>query len=169
MGREKLEAVLDELFSDRLLNPTFLERCVEELRHRSAHADSTTHIQRLNAELSVLRGKRERVIDGFVEGAIAREERDRRLATIDRDIQVAQDILFREIPVASTDTSKLIEAFAPLAEWGCWTREQKRTVLSALVPDIRVADYEVECLGLNPSVFSIKDIHTVMGFCAAKC
>jgi len=160
MGREKLEAVLDELFANRLSNPAFLERCAEALKQRSAQGDSASHIQRLNAEINALRCKRDRVIDGFVEGAIRREERDRRLTTIDHDIQVAQDILIREVPTASMDTAKLIEAFTPLTEWEYWTRDQKRAVLSALVPDIRVADYKVECLGLNPSVFSNENTRT---------
>lgn len=160
MGRQKLEAALDKLFANRLSNPTFLEQCVEELKERSAKEDSVVHIHRLNAEITALRCKRARVIDGFVEGAIQREERDRRLTTIDHDIQVAQNILNREIPAASIDKEQLIEAFVPLAEWEYWTRDQKRAILSALVPDIRVADYKVESLGLNPSIFSTNPTRT---------
>jgi hypothetical protein len=160
MRREKLEVVLDELFTTRLSNPLFVGRCVEEVKRRTAHGDSARRIQRLTADINVLRGKRERVIDGFVEGAIGREERDRRLTTIDHDIRVAEDILMREEPTPSMDTAKLIEAFAHLGEWEYWTRDQKRSVLSALVPDIRVSNYQVESLGLNPSLFSNNDTRT---------
>jgi hypothetical protein len=99
-------------------------------------------------------------MDGYVEGAIGRDERDRRLTKIDHDIHVAEDILIREAPTASLDKAKLIEAFTPLAEWEYWTRDQKRTVLSALVPDIRVSNYLVESLGLSPSLFSNEDTRT---------
>ena len=66
----------------------------------------------------------------------------------------------REAPTPALDTAKLIEAFAPLGEWEYWTRDQKRSVLSALVPDIRVADYRVESLGLNPIFFSNENTRT---------
>ena len=154
MRREKLESVLNGLFSQHLSNPAFLERCVENLQERSAQANSSARIQTLTGHIKALTGKRERVIDGFVEGVIGREERDRRLSAVDHDIQVAEDILMREAPVVSLDTAKLVEAFIPLAEWEYWSRDQKRMVLSAIVPDIRVADYKVESLGLNPAVFS---------------
>jgi len=163
MRREKLEAVLDNLFAARLTNPRFLERCVEEVKHRAEQQGSARRIQKLTADINALRSKRERVIDGFVEGAIRREERDRRLATIDHDIRVAEDILMKEAPTPALDAPKLVEAFAPLGEWEYWTRDQKRAVLSALVPDIRVADYRVESLGLNQSVFSTIDTHTGRG------
>ncbi len=160
MRRERLEAVLDELFAIRLSSPVFVQRCVDELKQRTAHRDSARRIQRLTIEINAFRGKRERVMDGYVEGAIGRDERDRRLTKIDHDIHVAEDILIREAPTASLDKAKLIEAFTPLAEWEYWTREQKRTVLSALVPDIRVSNYLVESLGLSPSLFSNKDTRT---------
>ena len=159
MGRDRLEGVLDSLFANRLSNPSFLEHCVNELQQRSTQKDSGVEIQRLTSEISVLRRKRERVIDGFIEGVIENRERDNRLTTIDNSIRVAQDALTREAVDTPLDTGKLIEAFAPLAEWEYWTRDQKRQVLSTLVPDIRVADYKVESLGLNSALFSNEDTH----------
>jgi hypothetical protein len=41
-----------------------------------------------------------------------------------------------------------------ITEWRYWSREQKRNLLAALVPNIRVADYEIDSLGLNPAIFS---------------
>ena len=76
---------------------------------------------------------------------------------MDRDIQTAQGILIRSSPAAPVDLSLLIEAFSPLLEWGLWSRDQKRSVLAALVPDIRVADYQIAALGLNPALFSNDD------------
>jgi DNA invertase Pin-like site-specific DNA recombinase len=160
MGREKLEEVLDKLFAARLASPVFLGRCVEEVKKRSAHGDSARRIQQLTTEIKSLRKKRERVIDSYVAAAIGAEDRDRRVKAIDHDIREAEDVLMRQDPTPSLDTAKLIDAFAPLGEWEYWTRDQKRSVLSALVPDIRVADYEVESLGLNPSAFSNNDTRT---------
>jgi DNA invertase Pin-like site-specific DNA recombinase len=163
MGRERLEGALDGLFADRLSSPSFIEHCVEALRKRSAQKGSGVEVQRLTTVIKALQRKRERVIDGFVEGVIMPEERDQRLAAIDGGIRVAQDTLAREAVEPPLEAGKLIEAFAPLAEWGYWTREQKRLVLSTLVPDIRVADYKVESLGLNPTIFSNENTRSDMG------
>jgi DNA invertase Pin-like site-specific DNA recombinase len=163
MRREKLEAVLDSLFATRLTNPRFLELCVEELKQNAEKLGSARRIRKLNADVDALRSKRGRVVDTFVDGTIGREERDRRLTAIDHDIRVAEDVLMREAPIPALDSKKLVQSFAHLGEWEYWTRTQKRVVLSALVPDIRVADYRVESLGLNPGVFSYEDTRTGRG------
>ena len=68
------------------------------------------------------------------------EERDSRSAAVDRDILPAQQVLTRSSPGALSDLDALIGAFAPLVEWEYLSREQKRSVLATIVPDIRVAD-----------------------------
>ena len=74
---------------------------------------------------------------------------------IDADIRVTLDTLARETTGGTPpDVATLVKAFTPLAEWEYWTRDQKRLVLSTLIPDIRVADYEIESLGLSPNLFS---------------
>jgi hypothetical protein len=153
MDRERLEGTLDKLFSDRLTDHSFLENCVGSLRERSQQNGTALKVQRLTAEIEALQRKRNRVIDSFVEGTIGRADRDQRLSVIDEGIRAAKDSLGRQSLDTTLDTSGLIEAFTPLAEWQYWTREQKRTVLAALVPDIRVADYHIESLGLNPAMF----------------
>lgn len=159
MARERLEAMLDEVFSERLTAPSFLELCIAELRHRRESNESVVRVQRLTRELERSRGKRDRVIEAFIEGILSREERDNRLATVDTEIRIVEDTLAKEKPSLSLDDlSVLIDAFAPLADWRYWNREQKRNLLAALVPDIRVADYEIESLGLNPAIFSNENI-----------
>jgi hypothetical protein len=107
--------------------------------------------------------KHARVIDAYLDGVISREERDERLATIDRETKMAQELLAKEEPPVSLgDVSALTEALAPFAEWRYWSREEKRTLLAALVPDIRVADYEIESLGLSPVIFSNESTHSDM-------
>jgi DNA invertase Pin-like site-specific DNA recombinase len=154
MGRERLEGVLDGLFAEYLTDVSFLERCIDRLRQRSAQKDSGTPVKRLTAEIDALNRKRGRVIDAFIEGVLSRQERDERLTSIDHGIHMAQNGLAREVGPTSLDAAQLTMAFAPLAEWNYWTRDQKRLVLSALVPEIRVADYQIESLGLSPTIFS---------------
>ena len=154
MAREKLELILDELFSVRLTEPSFLERCVAELVRRSENDDSHVRVQRLTSQIEDLQRKRVRILDGFVEGVFSREERDNRLLVIKRDSQIAQEMLMQERPLLPLDVSLLTEALSSLSEWRYWSRDQKRNLLAALVPDIRVANYEVVSLGLNPAIFS---------------
>jgi DNA invertase Pin-like site-specific DNA recombinase len=157
MARERLDCLLDRMFATQLSNPRFLEGCVGNLQQQSAQRDTGAEIQRLTSEINAFHRKRERVIDGFIEGVITPHERDKRLAVIDGGIHVAQDALIREDGNTSLDTKKLIDAFAPLVEWEHWTRDEKRQILFTLVPDIRVADYGVKSLGLNSSLFSNED------------
>jgi hypothetical protein len=159
MGREKLESRLDSLFGAYLASPPFLQRCVGELKRRHDQDDTVAHVQRLTALAASLREKRTRVVDAFFEGIIHREERDSRLAAIDRDILAAQEALRRGSASGLIDLNALVRAFAPLIEWEYWSREQKRSVLATIVPNIRVADYQIEALGLSPTVFSNENTH----------
>lgn len=155
MARKKLEPILDSLLSERLVSPGFLERCIHELKCRSESNESARRVQHLTSEIERLGKKRARVIDSYLDEVISREERDERLATLDRETKMAQELLAKEEPqVSLDDVSALTKALAPLAEWRYWSREEKRTLLAALVPDIRVADFEIESLGLNPVIFS---------------
>jgi DNA invertase Pin-like site-specific DNA recombinase len=163
MGREKLEGVLDGLFANRLTSPAFLRNCVDQMLQGSTQKDSGEEARRLTSEINGLHRKRERVIDSFVESVIESWERDKRLTAIDEGIRAAQDALARKASQAPLDAGKLIEAFAPLSEWEYWTRDQKRQILSTLVPDIRVANYEIESLGLNFDIFSNEDTRSGRG------
>ncbi|HXJ03667.1 MAG TPA: recombinase family protein [Candidatus Acidoferrum sp.] len=154
MAREKLELILDDLFSVSLTKASFLEGCIAELVRRSETDDSHVRVERLTSEITNLQRKRDRILDSFVDGVLSREERDDRLRVIKRDIQIAQEMLMQERPPVHLDVRLLTEALSPLAEWHYWSRDQKRNLLAALVPDIRVANYEVESLGLNPLIFS---------------
>ena len=160
MAREKLELILDDLFSVRLIEPSFLEQCVAELVRRSESDESHVRVQRLTSEIKDLQRKRDRIVDSFVDGVLSREERDNRLLLINREIQTAQEMLMQERPSVPLDVTLLTAALSPVADWSYWTRDQKRNLLAALVPDIRVADYEIESLGLNPAIFSNKSTRT---------
>jgi len=159
MDREKIEATLDALLGEHLIRPSFLERCVDELTRRSKSDDSANRTERLTSVLASSQRKRQRIIDSFVDGVLSLEERNERLAIIDQEIQEALEMLNREKPSVPIDLGALTKALAPLAEWRYWSRDEKRKLLAALMPEIRVADYEVESLGLNPAIFSNEDTH----------
>ena len=164
MRRDRLEAILDQLFGMRLLDPEFISRCVQTVVDRRSANNAAGQIQRLTAQIHTLRRKRERVIETFLEGIINTADRDARLKAIDSDIQRSQDKLMQqEDPSGILDARVLVDYFAPLGEWEYWSPEDKRRMLSTLVPNIRVADYRVESLGLPAGLFVNKDTHRDTG------
>lgn len=164
MARERLETVLDQMFSDQLQNRTFVTACVKELLQRGECPESVSDNQRLSKELDRLGGQRGRVLELYIEGKIPQSEFSKRLDRIDTTISATRAALKRSVPETRVvDVDRLIEIFAPLAEWENWSREQKRQVLAVLTPDIRVANYRIESLGLNPCLFSNKDTHRGTG------
>ena len=161
MGREQLEATLGRLIAEQLCSRPFLQTCSDELLQRAERAQAVSEKQILKEELDRLRGKHGRVVDLFVEGKITKPDSERRLEKIDRSIRAAEAKLAECAPSAQiVGVDRLVELLAPLGEWECWNREQKRQVLAALVPEIRVADHRIESLGLNPALFSNENTHT---------
>jgi hypothetical protein len=163
MRREKLEQRLDLMFAEQLTSRGFLQTCIEELANPRKQDDSGIRIQRLNADVRNLRQKRERVLEAFFDGTISRDERKQRLESIDRDIQSIHELLLLNNTPSAVNLESLIKSFAPLIEWQYWTRDQKRTLLAALVPDIRVADYRVTALGIDSTLFSNEHHRTDKG------
>lgn len=159
MARERLETKLDFLFTDQLTDRNFLEKCVREFRRRTTADGSAIRMRRLNAQVTKLHEKRGRLLEAFLDGVISREERDRRLLSIDQEIQHSQGLLMQMVPPPGLDANALAESFGILFEWRFWTREQKRAVLATLAPDIRVADYDVMAVGISPALFSNEETH----------
>jgi hypothetical protein len=161
MGREQLEATLGRLFAEQLCSRPFLQACSDELLQRAERPQGVSEKQIFKEELDRLRGQRGRVVDLFVEGKITKPDSDKRLETIDRSIRAAEAKLAECAPNAQiVGVDQLVDLLAPLGEWECWNREQKRQVLAALLPEIRVADYRIESLGLNPALFSNENTRT---------
>src|SRR5258708_24061794 len=94
MRKERLEPDLDHLFTKRLTNPRVLARLVKGVNQKRPAADT----ERLNAQLESLKGKRQRVLDYYFEGGIGREERDTRIAEIEREQKVIQNLLAKHRP-----------------------------------------------------------------------
>jgi DNA invertase Pin-like site-specific DNA recombinase len=164
MRREQLEATLGRLFAEQLCSRPFLQACSDELLQRAERPQAVSENQILKEELDRSRGQRGRVVDLFVEGKITKPDSDERLEKIDRSIRAAEAKLAECAPSAQiVGVDRLVDLLAPLGEWECWNREQKRQVLAALLPEIRVADYRIESLGLNPALFSNENTHTGRG------
>ena len=160
MRRDRLEPKLDELFSDRLTDLGFLREIAEEMDNKASKGTDGKAIVRLETQIITQQTKRQRVLDAFFEGVIDRVERDRRLGTIERELRLAQELLFKHKPVMTFNADLLAEIFMPLFEWKFLNREDKRQILSTLVPDIRVADYKVEGLYLLPPSCGYEDTLT---------
>lgn len=161
MARERIETTLDSLFAEQLTSESFLQCCLREMQTTEASHESEIKRQNLADLLNNLREKRSRVVDTFLEGVIGRDERDRRLANIDHETQEARGLLLKEAPSPTLTLAGLVKAFAPLCEWKFWSRDQKRSVLAAIVPDIQVANYQVSAIGLS---FSDQDTRSRADF-----
>jgi DNA invertase Pin-like site-specific DNA recombinase len=152
MRRERLEQQLDGLFARHFTDPDFLGECIHTLHQRANNGEAARRRDHLKLEIATLERRRARVVDSYIDGGIkTSEERDRRLAAAEQQLQQRQQALVAleaEAPAQLT-VAALAKLLAPLAEWEYWSVEQKRAVLATLVPDIIVANYQVKSLGIR--------------------
>lgn len=143
MRQERLEEKLDGMLSDRLTDRKFITGLLSDFEAKSEAAVSRSRIARLEIELKRLREKRQRVLDAFFEDLLSRDERDERLADVEKKSRATEEALLREVPFPKVSARSLMTAFAPLFEWQFMNRENKRRILAVTIPEIRVADYHV--------------------------
>jgi hypothetical protein len=149
MRRDKLEAHLDGIFATRLTDRGFLRELVEEFDARAKGKGSEKKIARLRTQLDRLEGKRQRILDGYFEGVISRDDRDSRVLIVDRDRALAVTALEDEAPThPGLNVNQLVALFRPLFTWKTLHLESKRRILFSLVPEIRVANYVVAGMSL---------------------
>lgn len=154
MRREQLEAKLDGMFSEKFTDRAFITKLLGDVEARSEAATARGRIAKLEVEIKNLRAKRERVLDGFFEGLLGREERDQRLADVDTRMRMTEEMLLREAPLPRLTARSLMAAFAPLFDWQFLNRESKRRILAATVPEIHVSNYSVRGVSVtSPSFF----------------
>ena len=157
MLRKKLEPKLDLLLGEKLRETDFLRRVVDEYNERQAAQSlpQEKNEHALNAKLNMLADKKQRVLETFFDGVIAKDERDRRVGEIDRETKVFQDLLMESVPQAAPQSlDELKAALEPLAEWEFLEREDKRALLRAICPGITVFRYTVKALMINFSMES---------------
>ena len=149
MRRERLETHLDQLFAVRLTDRGFLRELVDELEVRQSGLGSKPKLARLEARIHKLDEKRQRILDGFFEGVISREDRETRIDAVDKDRVIALKSLAEENPShPEIDAGMLVDLFRPLCAWAMLRAEAKRRILFSLVPEIKVANYKVAGMSL---------------------
>jgi len=148
--KELIEPQLDELFSTKLTNRTFLAAVAQEWERLAGSSSVGASRERLEAQVSHLRGKRDRVIDLFVEGLIKPEDRNQKLALVERDLALCIEELERMTPRQSFNADQLAAVFESFLEFTYLSRDQKRTMLGAVIPEIRVKNGQVVGFTLLP-------------------
>lgn len=154
MLRYRLEPKIDELFGAKLCDRGFLNRVVE------AYNELVEHIQQpagrdnvaLKNKIDGLCEKRQRILEAFFDGAIRKEDRDRRFEEIDRELSVYRQLLTESANVPPQPPVLDLEAVSavvqPFAEWEFLNRDDKRLLLANLCPEISVYCYEIRDLTL---------------------
>jgi DNA invertase Pin-like site-specific DNA recombinase len=154
MRRERLEEKLDGMFAEKFTDRKFITDLLGDVEARSDAAAARGRVVRLETEIKSLRAKRSRILDGFFEGLLGREERDQRLADVDSRMRLVEERLLREAPLPKVTARSLMAAFAPLFDWQYLNRESKRRILAATVPEIHVSNYSVRGVSVtSPSFF----------------
>jgi len=142
MRRERLEPIIDLLLGERLTDRGFLQEIADQFMDGQDGKRSNA-VSRCQAELQALKSKRERVLNAYFEAIIGPEDRDRRLADVERDEKLYRGMLLRAAPEAPISAAGMAQAFAPFHEWRFLSREQKRRLLGAITPEIHVENYRV--------------------------
>jgi len=157
MRREVLEPKLDRLFAVRLTDCGFLRELVAEYERRTRSGSGAASLARIQSELLALQAKKQRVLDAFFEGVITVAERGARLAAIERDLGVNQELLLRHSPPPAIATEVLENICTAFYDWEFLSVPDKRKILAAAVPDITVANGAVHGIALNIQVAARHD------------
>jgi len=141
MRRERIEPILDSLFSDKLTSPRYLKQIERDMKK----ARPEINTERLSSQIQSLAGKRQRVLDSYFEGVINATERDARLGEIDREKRIASEFLNRPTGISVDALSKVFQTFVRFKRLSI---DQKRRLLTALAPEVLIGDYRVKGLYL---------------------
>jgi DNA invertase Pin-like site-specific DNA recombinase len=153
MMRKKLEPKIDFLLGKKLRDPKFLSRVVDEFNKGIQDSLSIADMERstFDRKLANLGAKKQRILEAFFDGAIDKPERDRRIGNVESELSA-----FRQILLESTNTVSEVrtdrdfeEVLEPFTEWEFLGRDEKRTLLATLCPEIRVDRYVVKSLIFN--------------------
>jgi hypothetical protein len=144
--RERLEAIIDRVLADRLADPQFLDSILNAEQHSSEQSDASVRIKRLQKEMATFAGKRERLNGLYIDGRIGKEQYEERVAKLEREAKTVEDTLkelTRKTIPATVTVDSLLELLTPFSDWEFLTSQQKRQLLSTIIPIIKVADYRV--------------------------
>lgn len=144
MRRDRLDPYLDSVFAKKMTSSAFLRARLESAKESASSVDR----DRLTAQVQSLNGRRQRVLDSYFEGVINATERDMRLATIQRDLGIATEMLNRAKPLGF-DVDRVAKIFRAFRAFDELQRDQKRRLLNAITPEIEVRDYWVKGVSLG--------------------
>jgi site-specific DNA recombinase len=148
MSRDKLEPMLDQLFSEQLTDVRFLRRLYEYQLSQAKQPGSESRVVRLQQNVDRLQSKRKRITDLYLDGEFTHEERALRLGQLDRELLLNRELLAAEAPTPMLDAAALAHIFMPFKEWTYLARDEKRRMLATLGPQIKAADYEIEGMSI---------------------
>jgi DNA invertase Pin-like site-specific DNA recombinase len=153
MLRKKLEPKIDFLLGEKLRQPEFLSCVVDEFNSGIQNSASMAATERIviDKKLANLEAKRQRIVEAFFDGTIDKPERDSRVAHVDAELSAFRKILLDTMPAPSDirTEAEIEEALEAFAEWEFLERDDKRVLLAALCPEIRVERYIIKSLMLN--------------------
>jgi DNA invertase Pin-like site-specific DNA recombinase len=143
MSRHKLEPVLDAILAERLSDRAFLMPIIEAHLAKIGTASGMSDDELLAARIESLRRKRDRILEGFFDGNIARDQKDERIKAVDDEIRTISDL---KLPKCrpELDAQQIVQIVSTFAEWPFLNMAQKRALLSRMLPQIFIYRYEVK-------------------------
>ncbi|MBN1570699.1 MAG: recombinase family protein [Acidobacteria bacterium] len=155
MRRDPLEAKISAILSKRIIDPQFLLPIVSDyLAHRDSYYRSGAIGDALGKRSEFLQKKRQRILETYIDGLMAKDERDAALQKVDVELNRITGMQ----PATEQPTIKaedVIRAVSVLAEYPFFSRDDKRVLLKDLVPEISV--YRGDIKGLILSVTADRD------------
>lgn len=152
MLRTKIETKLDCLLGEKLLERDFLSSVLDAYRNQVEQSSDQQGIDQsaIAAKLTELKAKKQRVLDAFFEGVIEKAEPDRKLATVQNEVDSYRRLLVEAVrPAQPASVADLERVLEPFTEWEFLEREDKRSLLSMICPEIKVFQYTVKSLMLR--------------------
>lgn len=147
MQAGRLEAALDEAIALRLTRADVLAAAIaDHARLTEAAAGSPgPDGAALRERAAQLRGRRERILESYYDGHIARERRDALLTPLAREIEAAERLAGMATPQPATPVADamITAVVACFAEWAFLEVAAKRRALEALRPLFYVMRYRV--------------------------
>lgn len=152
MLRTKLEAKINCLLGERLREKSFLVQILNDYQKLLDESVNRAPIDQvaISAKLTDLIMKKERILDAFFEGVLDTLERDRRLTQLQNEVDSYERLLIEaRKPDPRLTLSDLAQVLEPFSEWEFLAREDKRSLLRVICPEIMVFQYTVHSIALR--------------------
>jgi hypothetical protein len=144
-SRESVEATVERIVTEKLLDPKFLLRIVEMSKSKAAAKADVAEIER---QLAKLDAKRKRTVDLAVEGIIGTVELKERLAKLDEEARSLRALVPAPVPeVDDRELVKLVvDAFVGFA---ALRFADKRTILQRAFKEFVIDNGGISSAALN--------------------